>query len=273
MGTLMNVETYLERIGYYGPRQPTLDSLRAIHRAHLLAIPYENLDIHLGRKLMLDLDPIYRKIVEDRRGGWCYEMNGILAWALGELGFDVTMLGSNVGAPATGEVDNDLDHLVLLVQLDQPWLVDVGFGNAFLEPLPLVEGEHQQGWMNFRLEREDEKWFFHNQMYGGPGYGFTLLPRQLSGFARGCHELQTSPDSGFVRTTVCHRFTQDGIVTLRGAVFKQVSAAGVREEEINSLYRYRQVLSETFALDANLADGLWDGVWRRHLIWRQSLKE
>ena len=99
------------------------------------------------------------------------------------------MLGSSVGEPAQGGIDADLDHLILLVQLDQPWLVDVGFGNAFLEPLPLVASEAQQGWMNFRLEQEDEKWYFHNHRHGGHGYGFTLLPREFHGFAPRCHTL------------------------------------------------------------------------------------
>lgn len=105
----------------------------ALHRSHLYAIPYENLDIHLGRKLTLDPDHIYHKIVEERRGGWCYEMNGLFSQALRQMGFDVTLLGSSVGSPAQGGVDGDLDHLILLVQVDkQPWLADVGFGKGLL---------------------------------------------------------------------------------------------------------------------------------------------
>lgn len=266
----MNLNAYLQRIHYAGPRHPTQETLRQLHRAHLLAIPYENLDIHLERPLTLDLDHIYRKIVEQGRGGWCYEMNGLLAWALREIGFDVTMLGSTVGSPAQGGADNDLDHLILLVQLDQPWLVDVGFGNAFLEPLPLVAGVHQQGGMTFRLEQDEEKWFFHNQSHGGEGYGFTLLPRQFHGFAPRCHYLQTSPESGFVRTTVCHRFVPAGIATLRGAVLKQVTLTGTDEEEITTGERYRTVLTTVFGLDDTLADALWRGVQERHQRWKAA---
>lgn len=266
----MNLKAYLKRIHYQGAATPNLATLRALHRAHLLAIPYENLDIHLGRRLLLDLDHIYHKIVEEHRGGWCYEMNGLFAWALRELGFEVMLLGSNVGAPAQGGVDNDLDHLILLVQLDQPWLADVGFGNAFIEPLPLADGAYQQGWMSFRLEQTDDKWFFQNQPHGGAGYGFTLLSRHYAGFAPRCHELQTSPESGFVRTTVCHRFTPEGIITLRGAVFKQCGPSGVQEEAINALARYREVISQNFGLDVSLADALWAGVQERHLLWKRE---
>ncbi len=163
----MKIGRYLSRIGYNGTTANSISTLQALHRAHLLAIPYENLDIHLGQRLTLDLEHIYAKIVEGGRGGWCYEMNGLFAWALQELGFTVAMLGSTVGAPAQGGVGNDLDHLILQVQLDQPWLVDVGFGNAFIEPLPLIPGDYQQGWMTFRLEQGADKWFFHNQPHGG----------------------------------------------------------------------------------------------------------
>lgn len=270
----MNLQAYLNRIHYNGPQAPNVATLRALHRAHLTAIPYENLDIHLGRRLTLDLEQIYHKIVEERRGGWCYEMNGLLAWALRALGFDVTLLGSAVGEPAQGGVDDDLDHLILQVRLaDQPWLADVGFGNAFLEPLPLAAGEYQQSWMTFRLEQTDDKWFFHNHQHGGAGYGFTLLPRQYGGFAPRCHELQTSPASGFVRTTVCHRFTPEGIITLRGAVLTQSRATGVQRTEIDSLARYREVLSHAFGLEASLADSLWPGVQERHAIWKREQEQ
>ena len=267
--TMMKLEAYLDRIHYTGPRTADYATLYQLHRAHLLAIPYENLDIHLGRTLPLDLDHIYTKIVEQQRGGWCYEMNGIFAWALRELGFTVTLLGSTVGAPAQG-ADGDWDHLVLLVQLDQPWLVDVGFGNGILEPLPLTVGDYQQGFLAYRLEQQDDKWFFHNHPDSGPGYGFTLLARDYTGFAPRCHELQTSPESGFVRATVCFRFTPYGFVGLRGAVLKLYRAGEVAEEEITSLARYRTVLNETFGLDTALADALWGKVWEAHQAWKQS---
>jgi N-hydroxyarylamine O-acetyltransferase len=266
----MKLNHYLQRIGYSGPLGVNIETLHALHRAHLFAIPYENLDIHLGRPLTLDMEHIYHKLVEQRRGGWCYEMNGLFAWALRAIGFEVTLLGSSVGEPAQGGLDGDLDHLILLVQLDQPWLVDVGFGNAFLEPLPLVEGAIQQDWMNFRLEQTEEKWCFHSHLYGGRGYGFTLLPREFHGFAPRCHTLQTSPESGFVRATVCHRFIENRIVSLRGALLKAYGADGMQEEEITTPSRYRQVIEQTFGLDGALADTLWAQVWEGHERWKRE---
>lgn len=265
----MQLDAYLRRIQYNGPRTPNSTTLCELHRAHLRAIPYENLDIHLGRPLSLDLAQIYAKLVEQRRGGWCYEMNGLLAWALQQLGFSVTLLGSRVGAPAAG-TEADQDHLLLLVELEQPWLADVGFGNGFFEPLPLVAGEYQQDFFTFRLEQQGDRWYFHNQKDGGPGYGFTLLPRQLAGFASRCHELQTSPASGFVRATVCHRYAPEGVTTLRGALLRRYTRNGMLEEEITSHQRYGQVLQASFDLQIEAQAELWTKVWARHLVWKQE---
>ena len=269
----MQLDAYLTRIQYTGPRSVNAETLRQLHRAHLFAIPYENLDIHLGRTLQLELPHIYNKIVVDARGGWCYEMNGLFAWALRELGFAVTLLGSSVGEAAQGAA-GDLDHLILLVHLEQPWLVDVGFGNGLLEPLPLTPGPYHQGFLHFQLEQQQtDCWYLHNHPHGGKGYGFTLLPRHLPGFAVRCHELQTSPASGFVRTTVCHRFTAEGIVTLRGATLKRVTATGSVEEEVTTLPQYRTVLQTIFGLDPTLAEALWETVWARQQRWQEVQRQ
>src|SRR5688572_24693789 len=150
----MEIEAYLERIGYTGARDASAATLRGVHRAHLYAIPYENLDIHLGRPLGLDVPGIYQKLVSERRGGWCYEMNGLLAWALRELGFAVDLLAGAVPRASAGETA-DGNHLVLLVRLPEgPYLADVGFGDGFLEPLPLREGTTEQAGWRFRVEHD-----------------------------------------------------------------------------------------------------------------------
>lgn len=272
-----SLTSYLARIGYIGPIEPTFDVLRAVHRQHLISIPYENLDIHLSRAVSLDLDTIFDKLVTRRRGGWCYEMNALLAWALGEIGFDVRLLSGTVGREQRGDAVEG-NHLVLLVRLDQLYLADAGFGNAFLEPLPLVESEHVQGPFVFRLERTPhlspplarggDRWHFHNHAHGGAGFDFTLAPRELSDFAAQCRWLQTSPESGFVRIAVCHRLRPDGVISLRGVVLQTVIADGVAERVIETEDDYRRTLREDFALE--LGDDLsrlWSKVWTSHLAW------
>ncbi len=265
----MDIHAYLERIGYHGSLEPTLDTLSAVHRAHLLAIPYENLDIHLGGYLSLDEGAIFDKLVTRRRGGWCYEMNGLLARALRALGFDVTLLSSAVRTQIEGD-GSEGDHLVLLVHLDRPYLVDVGFGNGLLEPIPLEAGAYTQGFLTYHLLRDGDRWFFQNHPYGGPGFVFTLQPRTLPYFARRCHELQTLPESGFVRTVVCHRFTPESVVTLRGAVLRTITAQGVNDQVVDNGAAYEQLLNRQFDLRLPDVAPLWEKVWARHLEWVQE---
>jgi N-hydroxyarylamine O-acetyltransferase len=130
----VNIPAYLDRISYTGPLETTADGLRALHRAHMLSVPFENLDIALGRKIICDEEAILRKIVEQRRGGFCYELNGAFAALLREVGFTVTLLSARV-ARQDGSYGPDFDHLTLRVDLDEPWLADVGYGDSFVEPL------------------------------------------------------------------------------------------------------------------------------------------
>jgi N-hydroxyarylamine O-acetyltransferase len=262
----MDLDLYLQRIGYRGPLEPNFDILRKLHRQHLLTIPYENFDIHLGRKIELDERAFFDKLVGQKRGGWCYEMNGLFAWVLREVGFEVRLLAGAVRPVSEAKIEGN--HLVLLVELERPYIVDVGFGDGFLEPLPLEEGEYRQDYLNFRLAKEGEWWIVHNHPNGGAKrYDFTLEPYELHQFAAKCHELQTSPASGFVRTTVSQRFTPQNILVLRGATFKAISEAGVTTRFIETEAEYRQVLAEYFGLDLGDISALWPRVWQGHQEW------
>ena len=214
---------------------------------------------------------MFDKMVTGRRGGWCYEMNGLFAWALRELGFSVTLLASAVNREVQGD-NAERNHLVLLVQLERPYLVDVGFGNGFLHPLPLEPGVHRQGFLDYQLAYRDGRWTFANHAYGGPGYDFTLQPHCLADFAGKSHELQTSPESGFVRVAVCHRFMSEGMLSLRGAILRTVTAAGARDETIEDEGAYHRLLRERF--DLNLPEAevsrLWQIVWQKHLEFVQQ---
>ncbi len=266
--SLMYLKDYLARIGYTGSPAVNYEMLAALHRAHLHAIPYENLNIHLGRYLRLDERAIFEKLVTARRGGWCYEMNTLLAWALREAGFSVKLLASAVDRPVRGD-QAERNHLILLVELDRPYLADVGFGNGFLTPLPLEPGSYVQGFLSYQLSRERDRWFFQNHRFGGPGFDFTLEPRVLDDFREKNHELQTSPESGFVRVPVCHRFTPQGIISLRGAVFRTLTEQGAADLTIGDETTYRRILHEQFdlTLPKALISSLWARVRQSHLEW------
>jgi len=260
---------YLQRIGYQGARRPDLPTLRALHRAHLYNIPYENLAIHCGGYLTVREDDIFQKLVVDGRGGWCYEMNGLLAWALRQVGFEVKLLASTANRQAASRTIEG-NHLVLLVGLDQPYLADVGFGNGLLEPVPLIAGTYRQGFLDYHLRQDGERWWFQNHQYGGAGYDFTLDSFQLEDFAPQSHEQQTWPESGFVRATVCFRFNDQGYIALRGAVFSTITQDGVHEQVIKDAATYQQTLAERFDLHLADTDALWEKVWARHQLRLQA---
>lgn len=264
----MQLETYLERIGYSGSRSATLETLGAVQAAHLNAIAYENLDIHFGRTLTLGSSAAYQKIVVERRGGWCYEMNGLLAWALEQLGFKVALLSSGVLRP--GGVTPDGDHLLLCVTLEGiEYMVDAGFGDGAIQPLPLIEGTYQRGFLEYGIERDGDYWIMRNPASSNTaGFRFQNTPRAIRDFTERCTYLQTSSESGFVRTTVCQRITADALYTLRGAVLTTLTAAGSTQRTLETVTDYKAALLETFKLELPGVDALWDKIWARHLEWR-----
>src|SRR5262245_32218199 len=123
----MDFKAYLERINYDGPLVVSAETLRGRQVAHLHNVPSENFSIHAHEPIVLGDEALFGKIVERRRGGFCYEVNGAFAALLRAVGFEVTMLSAEVARP-TGDFSQPFDHMALMVQLDQPWLVDVGFG-------------------------------------------------------------------------------------------------------------------------------------------------
>ncbi len=254
---------YLRRIGYDGPAVPTYATLRDVHRAHVLAIPYENLDIHLGTPLTLNVERIYEKIVERRRGGWCFEMNGLFAWALRELGFDVTMLAAAVNRRTLGP-QQEMNHLALLVHLDRPYLADVGFGTGSLDPLPLAEGKHTDGRFTYTLERDGDAWRMISAGISTDEYDVTLEPRQLGDFTRTCDRLQSAPDSPFVRTVVCIRLTESGAITVRGPVVRTYTDDAYSEIATADATAWARVIREDIGIDPPNLESIWNIISRNH---------
>lgn len=249
----LDVEAYLERIGYRGPVEPTAETLRALQVAHLLAVPFENLSIHARQPIVLDDGALFRKIVEHRRGGFCYEANGLFAALLRALGFEVAMLSAGV-ARAGGGFGPDFDHMALMVTLDERWLVDVGFGDSFREPLLLDErGEQRQGGRAYRV-LPDGPHLVLTQREGDGGeweaqYRFTLRPHVYADYAEMCRYHQTSPESHFTKARVCSRATEGGRVTLSGMrLITTARDGGRRERTLASEEEYADALREHFGI-------------------------
>ena len=219
----MDIPRYLARIQYSRPIRPDISTLRGLHRAHMLSVPFENLDIGLRRPIRLNEAALWDKIVVQKRGGFCYELNGLFAALLKEIGFHVTYLNGRVYG-RDGNLGIDFDHLTLLVQAPQQsgrWLVDVGFGDSFNEPLSFEEpGEQLQDLRSYRLEQMPNGYVVWQRNYTGDWerqYFFDLQPRSFPiNYEAGYLYHQTSPRSSFTRGDLISKATPDGRVTLEG---------------------------------------------------------
>lgn len=263
----MELAAYLDRIGYAGPVEPTLATLRAVHRAHLLAISYENLDVQLGRPVSTDPAAAYDKIVRRGRGGWCYEMNGLLGWALEQVGFSVMRMAGAANRELLGDIMIG-NHLVLLVNLraEGRWIADVGFGDGSIEPFPLCEWEMAVEGFPFSLEALDARWWrFHNHPNGGAkSFDFVVEPADPELLAGRCDWLQYAPESGFVQNLVAQRFRGGKILQLRGRVFRQLTPNDIDTRTLASADELLAVLKDEFELDVPEVAALWPKVIARH---------
>ncbi len=248
----MDTRSYLERIDYRGPVEPTAETLRALQVAHLQAVPFENLSIHSGEPIVLEDEKLFDKIVARRRGGFCYELNGLFAALLRDLGFNVDMLSAGV-TDGKGGFGPDFDHMVLLVELDDRWLVDVGFGDSFIEPLLLDKREDQvQGERAYRIV-PDGTHLIMMQRVGSedwrPQYRFSLQTHQYADYAEMCRYHQTSPESHFTKGRICSRATESGRMTLSEMRFITTGPGSARDEQILAGdTEYANALRERFGI-------------------------
>ncbi|XP_059390925.1 arylamine N-acetyltransferase, pineal gland isozyme NAT-3-like [Carassius carassius] len=224
----MDVEKYLARIGCSGPCLPTLETLRYVHLNHLMTVPFENLTIHIGERVRLELPLLYEKIVVMRRGGFCYENNGLFSWLLSQMGFDVTVLSAQVRNRFTGAYGPPFDHFIMMVKLDgHRWLCDVGFGSGFQLPLSLETDSPQvQSHGVYRLRSQGNFIFMEMKSVtevSGVGeecwtelYKFTLEPRERDDFRTMCGYHQSSASSIFFCKSLCSLLLPTGRITIMG---------------------------------------------------------
>jgi N-hydroxyarylamine O-acetyltransferase len=217
----MDVETYLARLGYFKPVKPDVETLQGLHLAHMQNVPFGNLDIGLKRPILLTEEALWNKIVLQKREGFCYELNGLFAWLLRKIGFEVTYLNARV-YNRQGELGIDFDHLALFVQVPNQaghWLADVGFGDSFDLPLNFEErGEQVQGLRSYRLEQTTDGYITWQKNYHGSWereYFFDLQPRKFPGdYEPAYFYHQTSPKSSFTRGGIISRATPEGRISL-----------------------------------------------------------
>ncbi|MFF4607265.1 arylamine N-acetyltransferase [Streptomyces sp. NPDC001339] len=256
-GDELDLDAYLDRIGYEGDRAPTLEALRGLQRAHVTSIPFENLDPLLGVPIALHVDAVQDKLVRERRGGYCYEHVTLFAAALERLGFEFTGVHGRVteGAgrlrPAT--------HAMLAVTAaddDRLWLSDVGFGRGPLAPIPVIHGAELsvEGW-DFTMERRSSalgshEWWLHERGPQGwqDRYSFTLNPQYPIDYAVGSHFVSTHAKSPFIQRPYIQRFSATHHHVLDGTAWTTLRPDGSRTERTIEAGELHGVLTEIFGI-------------------------
>jgi N-hydroxyarylamine O-acetyltransferase len=247
----LDLDAYLRRVGYDGDTAPTAATLAALHRAHLATVPFENLDIVLGRGISVDFADVQRKLVDDRRGGYCYEHGLLFAAALERLGFAVDRLLARVGGD--GYRPRARTHMALRVHVDgAPWLADVGFGSGLLEPLPFDGGDaHRQGGWEYALvatapgewelrERRDDEWLVR--------YGFADERQHPADVAVANHYTSTWSRSPFVTRAVVVRKDEDALRELIDGTLTTTRPDGSSDEREIAGDELAATLADVFRL-------------------------
>jgi N-hydroxyarylamine O-acetyltransferase len=252
----MDTYAYLKRIQYSGPVSPDVQTLLGLQRAHLLHVPFENLDIGQKRIIRLDKQSLWEKIVVQYRGGFCYEVNGLFAWLLEQVGFDVTYLNARDYHIDDDTFGIDFDHLTLLVRVPNHltrWLVDVGWGDTFTQPLDMENTNWQeQGLRAYRLETFRKGYQLWQRDYNGEverQYYFDLAAHQFPvEYEATCLYHQTSPESIFTRKSIVSRLTEDGRISLEEGKLILTSNGRRTEQPVSNKNEYLALLKLHFGI-------------------------
>jgi N-hydroxyarylamine O-acetyltransferase len=275
------MDAYLRRLGVEA-EPPSVDALFRIHAAHVDRVPYETTWIPLGERWSVDTDAAVERIARRGRGGYCFHLNGSLAWLLSMLEYDVSLHIGGVHGPEPGEQDMT-NHLVLVVDClptdDNPsgaWYVDAGLGDALYEPLPLRVGTYEQTPMTFRLDETPNgvgDWHFTHDPQGSfPGMNFRSAVATISDFAPRHVVLSTSPDSGFVKTVTAQRRERDRVSALRACTYKTHDHTGLQTTLVTERNDWFAMLGDVFHLGLGGVDGmakdrLWSSALASHEAW------
>jgi N-hydroxyarylamine O-acetyltransferase len=254
---ILNIDKYLERIKYSGSTEATEETLRELHVCHTLNVPFENLDVFYGRSPLLDEASLYNKIVLNRRGGYCFEMNGIFSIVLKKMGFMVTDLLARVTIDGLNYTSKT--HQVLLVETGKTrWLIDVGFGNeGIIAPLLLDNETDQKQFAHiYRVIKEQRFGGYLLQKMAGEVYNsmyaFTMDRCYPDDFVMSNHFTANFPGSFFKMMRMCTMPTEEGRITLTDTHFKVVKNSNISETPIENEDEFRRYLNKYFSLDLDL---------------------
>ena len=262
----MNPKSYLNRIGIIERKKPTLKFLTELQNRHLLSIPFEDLDIPERAKIELNLFKIYNKIIPTKRGGFCYELNGLFYWLLTKLDFKVDMLSARVYNQQKKEFGPEFDHMALLVHLkkgllDKDFLVDVGFGDSFRNPIEMPNGKAKDVSGEYRVvkkrndlfelqRKEERRWIIQ--------YSFSTAPQKFESYMKMCAFQQDSPTSHFRTRTLCTIATETGRVTLSNKSLTITEDSSKIKLEFDGDIEFNFLLKKHFGIELQPLDARKD---------------
>jgi N-hydroxyarylamine O-acetyltransferase len=247
----MDIRKYLERIEYYEPIAPTLEVLSKLQSSHLMTVPFENLDIH--NHIKIDLDHLFDKIVTRKRGGFCYELNGLFYELLHEIGFIVKMVSARVH-DGKGDYSPEFDHMALIVNIENGhYLVDVGFGEFSFYPLKIeMNKEINDPRGIFKIEILDEQYRIVKKKNAEgifiPEYIFSERERKMEEFLERCDYHQTSPESHFKQKRICSLPTKEGRISLSEDVLKTTIKGEITEKKLKGEQEVQEQLWKYFKI-------------------------
>lgn len=259
--TPAQLAAYLARIGVDYPDTLDIHSLSRLHRAHLMNFTWEALDAFMGWPSSIEPASAFTKMVVGRRGGWCYEMNGLFGAALAALGFRVTRLCGCVDRPKQGDIAIG-NHLTLRVDLDRPYLAEVGVADALIEPIPMFAGHISQRGFDFSLALAEGGWMrLHNHLHGvARTVDFKPDHSDEAALAATQAWLMRDPGSPFTNALAVFRHTEAGYVALQNDRLRHVTAAGVREEYITDADQLADIFETVFDLAIPRPAAVWERV-------------
>ncbi|MGE6415224.1 arylamine N-acetyltransferase family protein [Planococcus kocurii] len=247
---MMNKEKYLARFNASAIQEYYLQDLTELQSLHMQNIPFENLDVMRHVPIYLNLEKIYEKIVNQRRGGYCYELNGLFHWLLSQLGYQAKLISATVQRPNGTWAKADT-HAAILVEFDTLYLVDAGFGDSTVSPIPLGGERHTDHSGTYRIEKVDDVYYDlirENEENEKVLYRFSTDEKQLVDFHEGCVFNQVSKDSSFTHNDLVTRATQNGRITLSDHQLTRSENGQKTKIELSPADK-RNVLKEEFGID------------------------
>lgn len=263
--TAGQLDAYLAHVGIEPPPRLDFESLTQLHRAHLMNFTWEALDAFMGWPSSITPAAAFAKMVGKRRGGWCYEMNGLFGAALATLGFRVSRLCGGVDREKLGEIAIG-NHLTLRVDLDRPYLAEVGVADAIIEPVPLAIGPISQRGFEFSIAPADNGWLRFNNHAFGVAKSFDFKPDHSDEAAMVATHGWLMQDTGspFTNALAVFRHTKDGYVALQNDRLRRVTSNSLSEQHITSADHLAETFETVFDLDIPEFHQVWDRLQAIH---------